>query len=527
MKQFVAIAATALLLSGIGWAARLSPSGEAAPPAAADEPKAKPPERPVKLGKISEVQPAARPAVEKERVERIKGLIADLAKLESADIGLSATLGGDDFAPVPGQSRFGSFLLTDHRVNQSEALRDLVALGPDALPYLLDALDDKTLTKITIKHDTPFGTMWYGGEMGVNPVNPVEAAVYKALTEPRKKESGAKRGIEGGTLKSYTVTVGDVCLVAIGQIVGRGYSAVRYQPTSNIVINSPTHDAELCANVRAIWKSKDPAKKLVDSLLADYATEGIFNGTSLDGWGVGNHFQCGAALRLLYYFPKESVPLIARRLGKLDVAGTPVLSDYMRQCVANGVRAEDFIKAVSWSKEPAIRSAVTDVFKRAEGVPVLRAALPGVEDKELIRGRLESFVKNLPAKESGPYGDGYHLLVELCERTPDTTKAVVQGYLRGAGVQRRLTVCLIFEKVKVPWGTEILAPLLDDNRDTDWGSYPVDPSENEPRLPIRICDAAADTLSHNHPELKFTLRGQHADLDKQIAVMREQLKRKK
>ena len=48
-----------------------------------------------------------------------------------------------------------------------------------------------------------------------------------------------------------------------------------------------------------------------------------------------------------------------------------------------------------------------------------------------------------------------------------------------------------------------------------------------PWQPIRVCDEAAVTLSDNHLELKFTQAGEHADLDKQIAVIREQLARKK
>src|SRR5581483_10071577 len=158
---------------------------------------------------------------------------------------------------------------------------------------------------------------------------------------------------------AYTAKVGDVCFVAIGQIVGRRYQAVRYQPTACIVLNCPTQNPKLCADVRAIWRSKDPRSKLFNSLRTDYATEGIFNGKSLDGWDLGNQFQCRAALRLLYYFGKEATPLLVDRLSKLDLRKDRDLDMYMRQCVANGVRADEFIKAVAWSKEPAIVAALT------------------------------------------------------------------------------------------------------------------------------------------------------------------------
>src|SRR5262249_51921060 len=150
------------------------------------------------------------------------------------DYGLSATLSGDTFAPVPGQGRASVVLLTDHGLRPSEGLRDLVALGPDALPFLLDALDDQTPTKITVRHAGGFGSMWHAAELPLNPVNPAEKAGYKArAAKPREEEEH---------VKSYTVKVGDVCFVAIGQIVGRGYEAVRYQPTACIVLNCPSHD---------------------------------------------------------------------------------------------------------------------------------------------------------------------------------------------------------------------------------------------------------------------------------------------
>jgi hypothetical protein len=94
-----------------------------------------------------------------------------------------------------------------------------------------------------------------------------------------------------------------VCFVAIGQIVGRGYSAVRYQPSMCIVINSTTASAELRDAVRTIWTSDEPRQHLLDSLLRDYSTEVAFNGKSLDGWAAGSNFKCSSAMRMLFYFP--------------------------------------------------------------------------------------------------------------------------------------------------------------------------------------------------------------------------------
>jgi len=513
MRTLLAIGVVLALLAG----SHLSP-------ATADEPKAKPPELTVKLGTIPDIKMAKRPAVDEGLTKRIKGMIADLAKLNSDIVGLSPGMDGPVFAPVSDKSYVAN-LFTDDQEKRWQVLRDLIALGPDALPHLLDALDDKTPTEIVIaSFPSSFGGMWHCSELDINPVNPAEATVYKAREEARQK---ARDGVVGGEedvplLKSYTVTVGDVCFVAVGQIVGREYSAVRRKGTSIIHISSPVHDAKLCADVRAAWGGEEPAKKLFDSLLADYATESAFNGKVTNGWYFGSHRQCEAATRLLYYYPKESAKLIAGRLEKLDVGK----DDSLLRAVACGVWTEHFLKGVSWCDQSDVRAALAGVFKRAECPRDVLAALPAIRNAKLLLERLAPLVAWLPAAETSMYGDGHFMLTALAERAPEAAKGVFQKYLKGAGHQRHQTVCLVLESVKVPWDVEVLGPLLTDTRE-GYRSYCEVPGKEEKWLRTRICDEAALILSANHPELKFTLAGTHADLDKQVSVIREQSTRKR
>jgi len=472
----------------------------------------------VKLGELPALRLAPGPAIGKAQAKMIKHLIASLADLDKPDFGLSATLSGTTFAPLPGQSQAGALLLADHGLQPSKAVQALVTLGPDVLPFLLDALDDKTPTRLTLKQAGRFGGMWHAAELPLNPVNPAEVAVYQARA---KKLRAEEKHVE-----SYTITVGDVCFVVIGQIVGRQYQAVRYQPTACIVLNSPVHDPKLCAEVRAIWTAMDPRGKLFSSLLADYATEGVSNGKTLDGWYDGSNFQCEAALRLLYYFAKEASPLVAGRLDKLAVGKDRDLDSFRHRCVTNGVRADDFIKAVAWSKAPAVQASLVRIFRRADDLDAVLASLSAVEDSELICRRLEPLIAAQPADEGGPYGHGYHLLVALGQRTPKAARAVFDRYLRGASPQRCHTVCLVLREVQPSWDVELLSPLLTDKRTWGW-TYAVEVGKNEHRLPIRVCDEAAVTLNRNHPELKFTQAGEHADLDKQIAAIRKTLARMK
>ncbi len=157
--------------------------------------------------------------------------------------------------------------------------------------------------------------------------------------------------------------------------MGRDYQAVEYQ--SFLSVTSPTRDPKLRVEVRAIWGSKESARKLLDSLLIDYSTEDIHNGDTFTGWEKGSALQAEAALRLLYYFPKESAPLIAARLRTFDVedAGDD-RKRYTRREVRNGVRTSEFIAAVAWSKDPAIRDALSTIAKRTEDHYILKPSIP-------------------------------------------------------------------------------------------------------------------------------------------------------
>jgi hypothetical protein len=244
----------------------------------------------------------------------------------------------------------------------SNALRSLVEIGPDALPFLLEALEDRTPTKLRVEPGIITG---FGSELAGNPLSPLERRVLSEET-PRDEDDEFLQ-------QPYTVRVGDVCFVAIGHIVGRPYRAVRYQPTAIVIINSPLESKELRNRLRAIWASNDPAQKLLDSLLLDYATEGIFNGRSLDGWYEGSNSQVQAATRLLFYFPREAAPLIADRLRSFDVQAVGDVG-WMNREVKNRVRTTEFIKAVSWCKAPAIEKALADIAKRTND-PAFREAV--------------------------------------------------------------------------------------------------------------------------------------------------------
>ena len=90
-----------------------------------------------------QVKPGSLPAIRllnsipanAEEVARIKRHIANLANIEKPDFGLSGTMGGMAFAPVAGSEKaIGGMLLTNHQLQRSDDFRQLVGLGPRALP---------------------------------------------------------------------------------------------------------------------------------------------------------------------------------------------------------------------------------------------------------------------------------------------------------------------------------------------------------------------------------------------------------
>jgi hypothetical protein len=475
----------------------------------------------VKRGILPELKLQRSISASAEEAEQIKRLIANLAKIERPDFGLSGTMDGTAFAPIAGSGKpTGGFLLTNHQLQTADDFRQLVAFGPRALPFLLEALDDKTPTKLKQNHGGGFGGMFLCTEMGSNPTNSIE---QKAVASLPKREIGFS---DGRTITDYTVTVGDVCFVAIGQIVGRAYLAVRYQPTAIIVINSPVEEKALAKAVRDIWSSTNAAQRLFDSLLFDYATEGVFNGESLDGWEIGNNLQCQAALRMLYYFPQETAELIAERLARLDVHGREGgVINFIRREVTNGVRAEEFVKAVAWSDEPAIRREVLNIFKRTTDSQILLAALPGIDaiGSDIVQKRLNAMIDQLPADESGPYGQGYNLLVALGEKLGAEAKPTFIRYLQKASLQRWRSMAQVLRKTRSEWAVELLSPALADKREFGW-TYALTPGQNEPRQPIRVCDEVAETISLSRPDLQFKMAGEYEELDRQIAVILARIK---
>ena len=138
-------------------------------------------------------------------------------------------------------------------------MRELVRRGPVALPELIKHLDDKRQTKLEVGR--------------LPPPNGFMAKYFGDMYDPRVRH-WEQKGLPPSPFKAtwykdtYTLKVGDVCYVLIGQIVDRDLTAVRPVPTGLLVVNSPIEVPELLDLVKSDWGSGD-AETVKASLLAD------------------------------------------------------------------------------------------------------------------------------------------------------------------------------------------------------------------------------------------------------------------
>ncbi len=460
---------------------------------------------PLSLGTKLDIAMGKHEPASPETVAKIRACIEGLVEIDRAGYSYSPTISAS--LPMPEQTYAQAMSLTDPKQKAAGGLKALVEWGPDALPYLLKALDDKRPTKIVARRfgrsgPGPAGRMWFSNELEGNPMNPAEARALEGLQVRRND-----------TLVEYTLRVGDVCFVALGAIVGRPYAAMR-NGQYDTTLTSPVEDADLCRRVRAAWSGEDPRKVVWDSLLTDYATEAGFNGKSLDGWGRGNDYQIAAALRMLYYFPAETGASIAARLDKLDVSSFQGVNAMIAREVTNGVRAEDLIKAIRHSPAQGIRPAVVGIFERAEDLDILLAAAPVMEDKAVVRDRLAAFAKTISSDGALGASRMSTLLYGAATMLGDEALPMMEDFLKRGGVEEAHRVAEALEHVNSARGDALLLRLLEDQRRVkpNW---------------LRVCDMAAASLSTHHREFQYSTTKDTEVADRQIAAMKAALQEKR
>ena len=173
-------------------------------------------------------------------------------------------------------------------------MSELVRRGPVALPELLKHLDDGRPTKLEVGNDDSARSSHQVG------VDVFAFSFFSDEYDPRLPRRRGSRPIEKDFRGRYTVKVGDVCYVLIGQIVNRRLLAVRYQASAGLVVNSPIEAPALAEKVRNDWGNAD-AEALRASLLADVGDANHQRGISREEYAT--RFAYPALERLRLYFP--------------------------------------------------------------------------------------------------------------------------------------------------------------------------------------------------------------------------------
>jgi hypothetical protein len=231
-----------------------------------------------------EPAPAPRPAVS-QSFERD---IAELASTDAAGIGFSPSMTGMQFLPDPNSDDQGMLVLGQAPPQRSPVMTRLVAAGADAVPALLRCLDDATPTKLP-----PMKAMMWQST----------SDEYDYNRRTRQPPAGVNRDRAPQDPADHVVTVGDMCFVALGQIVNRSWSAVRYQPTGGLVISSPPASPALRDAIRAEWGTVT-RESLRASLVRDFREPDF------------DRRRLGALVRLRYYAPDAVKPLLDAELAK-------------------------------------------------------------------------------------------------------------------------------------------------------------------------------------------------------------------
>ena len=216
-------------------------------------------------------------------------LIEQLPKISQIGYGYSAMFSGSQFLPEPNSSEVHTLLLGSEAPTNSAVLENIVRGGVLAVPSLLKHLEDARETKIPAIS----GMMWisFADEYDYN----------------RRVRTNAPTGVNRDDFqenhpKSHVITVGDLCFVALGQIVNRNFNASRYQPSGGVIISSPTYSKRLCEVVRADFEGLTEAKHR-DMLVQDFTTPDYEDRRN------------NACRRIAFYYPQILEPLVLKQLA--------------------------------------------------------------------------------------------------------------------------------------------------------------------------------------------------------------------
>jgi hypothetical protein len=235
-------------------------------------------------------------------------LIDQLTEVSKQGIGFHATAWADAFIAISDEAEFGDGILGSVKPAVSPTMREIVRRGADILPDLIRHLGDNRKSRLRVPGGA-FPVLWLSREY--------DPRYADAARQPAGVFTHGEDMPHPKFLDEYTVTVGDLCYVAIGQIVNRRLNVLRYEPSGCVVINSPVRMPALATAVEQDWGDVGVAEHR-ESLLRD-----ALGGTA--------RRSDGALVRLAFYYPTAIREYWLRQILRLVLlllvagAGTAVI----------------------------------------------------------------------------------------------------------------------------------------------------------------------------------------------------------
>ena len=168
------------------------------------------------------------------QAREILALIDKLTTVAHPDVGYSGSVNGESFVPLDAEGNVHGMLMFQEPSVRSDVLTAIVKAGAPAVPHLLAHLDDNRVSRVWIQGG--IGGIMLGDEPDRNRrTNKPIQIDEKKLGKPTSDDK------EGG----HQLTVGDLCYVALGQILNRRYVAVKYVPSLMVHGELPTRTPAL------------------------------------------------------------------------------------------------------------------------------------------------------------------------------------------------------------------------------------------------------------------------------------------
>jgi len=255
-------------------------------------------------------------------------LIDELTMVTDPGVGYSAYFSGSTFSPYADTEQLGTLVIGGTHRSESNALRPTVAKGVGAIPTLLKHLSDDR----KIQLEPLSGMMWidFPDEYDYNPRTRLKAppGVNRNTFDEEERHPD-----------SHSITVGDLCFVAIGQIVNRNYAATRYQPSGGLIVNSPTYSKRLRDVLIVDWSDLS-AEKHRRLLIEDFENPDH------------EYRRIGAYWRLCFYYPDVVEPLVLKAL---------------EQPTFDVFKIEEFCRDTLYHAKPEERQQLYATFIREHG----------------------------------------------------------------------------------------------------------------------------------------------------------------